>query len=81
MTAGTFLWQCPNTIVAGGLLTKVRMLGVGALVLGASVLPGLRMRAAFSRREGAPATPAFRVILFFIGGVVAFEAIRLLPCG
>ncbi len=81
MTAGAFLWQCPNTIVAGGLLTKLLMLGVGALILGVSVLPGLGMRAAFSRREGAPATPAFRVILFFIGSVLTFEAIRLLPCG
>lgn len=81
MTAGPFLWQCPNTIVAGGLFTKLLMLGVGALVLGVSVMPGLRMRAAFSRREGVSATPAFRVVLFFIGGVVTFEAIRLLPCG
>ncbi len=81
MTAGAFLGQCANTIVAGGLFTKVLMLGVGALVLGVSLIPGLRVRAVFGRGVGAPATPTFRVILFFIGGVVTVEAIRLLLCG
>jgi hypothetical protein len=75
-----FFWQCPSTLVSGGLFTKLLMLVIGVLLLSGSIMPGLKMRAAFSRQEGAPATRAFRGILLLIGGLLTVEAIRLLSC-
>jgi hypothetical protein len=71
-------WHCPNVVVHGGLFTKLLMLAIGSLFMISSLLSGLKMRAAFSRQEGTPATPIFRVIWFFIGAVMTFQATRLL---
>ena len=77
MTVGAFPWRCPNVVVSGGLFTKLLILAVGALFLGLRVMPSLKMRGAF-RQVGVLATPGFRVILFSIGGLATFQAIRLL---
>ena len=75
-------WHCPNVVVHGGLFTKLLMLALGLLFMIGSLLPGLKIRAAFSRQEGIPATPIARVILLFIGCIVTFQATRLLfLCG
>jgi hypothetical protein len=74
-------WHCPNVVVSGGLFAKLLMLALGLLFMIGSLLPGLKIRAAFSRQEGIPATRVARVILLFIGCIVTFQATRLLfPC-
>jgi hypothetical protein len=71
-------WHCTNVVVAGGLFTRLLMLALGLLFMIGSLLPGLKIRGALSRREGTPATPVSRIILLFIGCVVTFDATRLL---
>ena len=71
-------WQCPNVVISGGLFTKLAMLALGLFFMTGSLLPGLKMRGAFSRQEGTPATPVARLILLFIGCVLTFQATRLL---
>ena len=72
------LWQCPNVAMADGLFTKVVMLAIGLLFAIASLAPDFKIRGALSRQAGTPATPIARVLFFFIGCLLIFQAARLL---
>ena len=75
------LSHCLNVVVSDGLFTKVAMLAVGLLFAIASFAPDLKTRGAVSRQAGTPATPIARVLFFFIGCLLIFQAARpLLLC-
>jgi len=73
-----FLWRCPKVTVAGGLFTELLMLVLGVSFVAMSIMPGLRIGPAFSPKPGVAAARVHRVILFFIGAIVTFEATKLL---
>lgn len=73
-----FLWQCPKVAVSGGLFTKLLMLVLGVFFIVMSVMPGLRIRGAFSGEAGVPAARVHRTLFFLIGALVTFQASRLL---
>jgi len=74
----SILWQCPHLTVSGGLLGKLLMLAVGLGFVAASLVPGTRVRGAFSRQPGIPATRTHRILLFAMGALTTFEATKLL---
>jgi hypothetical protein len=73
-----FLWECPKVTLSGGLFTKLLMLAIGLFCLAMRIIPGLRIAPAFSRKPGVPAAKVHRIILFFIGALVTFQATKLL---
>jgi hypothetical protein len=73
-----FLWQCPKVAVSGGLFTKLLMLVIGVFFMVMSFMPDLKIAPAFSRQAGVPAGRVQRIIFFFIGAIVTYQATRLL---
>ena len=78
MKTDLFLWQCPNTLVHGGLFTKLLMLALGVFFMAGSFVRSLRAGPALSRHPREPATRSQRIFLFVIGALVTLEATKLL---
>jgi hypothetical protein len=78
MKTDLFFWTCPHLTVSGGLFTQLLMLAVGLFFVIVSLAPGMRVRGAFSRQPGVPATRTHRILIFSIGALTTFEAIKLL---
>jgi hypothetical protein len=77
VTFSFFHWACPNT-VGGGWMAGAVTIGLGAVFATMSLLPGTKVRGAFSRLPGVPATITHRVIFFLVGAAGVFEGAKYL---
>lgn len=64
--------------VNGGVFTEAVMVLLGGLFMVGSLAKDLRIRGAFTRSAGFPASAAHRAVFFIIGLTTFIEGIRLL---
>jgi len=81
MTFSFAQWTCPN-IAGGGRISGTTLMGLGALFMALSVLPGTVVRGALSRGPGVRATKTHRAIFFLVGAASAYEGAKFVfLCG
>ena len=77
MTFSFFHWECPRATVTGGpILGGIILIGLGVLCIALTLLRGTRVRGAFSRLEGSPATATHRVLFFLVGAAAIYEGAK-----
>ena len=82
MTFSFLHWECPRAAGTGGLFTGIFMIGIGLFFIVLTFLRGTRVRGAFSRLEGSPATAIQRVLFFLVGAAAVYEGAKeALLCG